>query len=137
MSFTARFWTSFDWWTLSPDENAIYWISAPADTQRPYQKTDGNNRTLVIAYLPLQLNGTVYNGTVRNLSPTGIYTSKWFNPRNGTYSIIDEGWIPSKAGSWNIPTQLNSTDDWVLMIQRINGTNTSPNLIVNMKANTF
>ncbi|CAF0908748.1 unnamed protein product [Adineta steineri] len=135
MSFMARFWTSFDWWTLSPDENAIYWISAPIDTQRPYQKTDGNNRTLVIAYLPLQLNGTVYNGTVRNLSPTGIYISQWFNPRNGIYSVIDEGWIPSKAGSWNIPTQPNSTDDWVLMIQRINGTNTSPDLIVNMKTN--
>jgi hypothetical protein len=101
----ARFWTSFDWWTLVPDEHAVIWQSAPNATQRPYQKTDGNNRSLVIAYLPLQLNGTVYNGTVTNSSPTGIYTSQWFNPRNGTYSLIDDRWMPTTVGIWNIPTQ--------------------------------
>ena len=128
MSLMAHFWTSFDWWTLMPDESAISWISAPSDTQKPYQKSDGNNRTLVIAYLPLQENGVVYNGTVRNLSPTGKYTSKWFNPSNGTYSTIDAGWTPTTAGLWNIPMQPTSIDDWVLIIQRINGSNTSPNL---------
>ncbi|CAF2955414.1 unnamed protein product [Rotaria sp. Silwood2] len=127
MSFMARFWTSFEWWLLAPDGDAIIWSSAPNNTQKPYQKTDGNNRTLVIAYLPLQLNGTIYNGTVRNLSPTGLYTSQWFNPRNGTYSIIDEGWMPTKAGLWNIPSQPTSTDDWILKIQRINGPNALPN----------
>ncbi|CAF4956306.1 unnamed protein product, partial [Rotaria sp. Silwood1] len=133
MSMMARFWTSFEWWVLAPDGNAIIWSSAPNNTQKPYQKTDGNNRTLVIAYLPLQLNGTVYNGTVRNLSPTGVYTAQWFNPRNGTYSTIDKGWIPSKAGLWNIPAQPTSTDDWVLKIQRINGSNTSPNFAFGMR----
>jgi hypothetical protein len=136
MSYMAQFWTSFDWWTLMPDENAIIWISAPTDTQRPYQKSDGNNRTLIIAYLPIQLNGTVYNGTVRNLSPTGVYTSKWFNPRNGTYTVIGEGWIPSKDGLWNIPTQPTAADDWVLMIQRMNGTNTSPNHALGMNTSS-
>jgi hypothetical protein len=136
MSFMARFWTSFDWWTLAPDENAIIWFSAPNNTQKPYQKTDGNNRTLVIAYLPLQLSGTVYNGTVRNLSPTGVYMSQWFNPRDGTYSIIDEGWMPTKAGLWNIPTQPTATDDWVLKIQRIDGSKTSPNFAFGMKTSS-
>jgi hypothetical protein len=136
MSFMAHFWTSFDWWTLAPDANAIVWSSAPTDTQRPYQKTDGNNRTLVIAYLPLQLNGTVYNGTVRNLSPTGVYISEWFNPRDGTYSIIDKGWMPTKDGSWNIPAQPTATDDWVLKIQRINGSNSSPNLALGMNTSS-
>ncbi len=82
----------------------------------------------MIAYLPLQLNGTVYNGTVRNLSPTGIYNAQWFNPRNGTYTMIDKGWMPTKEGLWNIPTQPTSDDDWVLKIQRVNGSNTSPNM---------
>ncbi|CAF1230886.1 unnamed protein product [Rotaria magnacalcarata] len=132
MSFMASFWTAFDWWILVPDENAIIWLAAPNNTQRPYQKTDGNNRTLVIAYLPLQLNGTVYNGTVRNLSPTGVYMSQWFNPRNGTYSMIDKGWMPTKSGLWNIPNQPTSNDDWVLKIQLINGSNTSPNYAFGM-----
>jgi hypothetical protein len=126
MSLMAHFWTSFAWWTLAPDGNAIIWSSAPINSQKPYQKTDGNNRSLVIAYLPLQMNGTVYNGTVRNLSPTGVYNAQWFNPRNGTYSIIDEGWMPTKDGSWSLPTQPTAADDWVLKIQRINGSNTLP-----------
>ncbi|CAF4911009.1 unnamed protein product, partial [Rotaria socialis] len=50
MSFMANFWGALDWWTLAPDENAISWLAAPNNTQRPYQKTNGNNRTLVIAY---------------------------------------------------------------------------------------
>jgi hypothetical protein len=136
MSFMARFWTSFDWWTLAPDESAITWISAPNNTQNPFQKTDGNNRTLVIAYLPLQLNGTIYNGTVSNLSPTGVYNSRWFNPRNGTYSIINEGWMPTKAGLWPIPTQPTAADDWVLIIRRINGSNTSPNAALGMNTSS-
>ena len=136
MSFMVRFWTSFDWWTLAPDGNAIIWSSPPNDTQKPYQKTDGNNRSLVIAYLPLQLNGTVYNGTVRNLSPTGIYIAQWFNPRNGTSTVISEGWMPTSDGSWNISTQPTPSDDWVLKIQRINGTTTSPNLAYGMKASS-
>ncbi len=136
MSFMARFWTSFDWWTLAPDGNAIIWLSAPGDTQKPYQKTDGNNRTLVIAYLPSQLNGVVYNGTVRNLSPTGVYTSHWFNPRNGTYSVISEGWMSTKDGLWSIPNQPTANDDWVLKIERINGSNTSPNLAYGMNTSS-
>ena len=125
MSLMAQFWTSFDWWTLAPDANAIVWSSAPSNTQRPYQKTDGNNRSLVIAYLPLQMNGTVYNGTVTNLSPSGVYRAQWFDPRNGSYSMIADEWMPTKSGQWNIPFQPTSTDDWVLKIQRINGSNTS------------
>lgn len=128
MSFMAKFWTSFGWWTLTPDGYANLWLFAPTDTQKPYQKSDGNNRSLIIAYLPLQLNGNTYNGTARNLSPTGIYISKWFNPRNGTYTIIEKNWIPSSDGLWNIPNQPTANDDWVLIIQRINGSNTSPNL---------
>jgi hypothetical protein len=128
MSFVAGFWRSFDWWTSAPDENAINWFGAPSDTQKPYKKTDGNNRSLVIAYIPVQLNGNVYNGTVRNLLPTSVSTSQWFNPRNGTYTIIDQGWMPTKAGLWNIPTQPTANDDWVLKIQRINGSNSLPNL---------
>ncbi len=136
MSFMAQFWTSFNWWTLAPDENAIIWSSAPNNTQRPYQKTDGNNRTLVIAYLPIYWNGNVYNGTVRNLSPMGIYTSQWFNPRNGTYIIIAEGWRPTKDGSWNIPTQPTAIDDWALKIERINGSNVSPNFAFGMNTDS-
>jgi hypothetical protein len=119
-----------------PDENVITWISAPTNTQKPYQKSDGNNRSLIIAYLPLQLAGTVYNGTVKNLSPTGVYTSQWFHPRNGTYSVIDKEWIPSKDGLWNIPAQPTATDDWVLMIQCINGSNTSPNYALFMNTSS-
>lgn len=126
MSYMAQFWTSFDWWTLMPDANAIVWSSAPTNTQRPYQKTDGNNRSLVIAYLPLQMNGTVYQGTVRNLSPSGVYRAQWFDPRNGSYSMIEDEWMPTKEGQWNVPFQPTSTDDWVLKIQRTNGSNTSP-----------
>ena len=128
MSLMARFWTSFDWWTLAPDGNAISWSSAPTDHQKPYQKTDGENRSLVIAYLPLRINGTVYNGTARNLSPTGIYNAQWFNPRNGTYTMIAQGWMPTQEGLWNVPTQPTADDDWVLKIQRVNGTNTSPTI---------
>ncbi len=59
MSFMVQLWISFDWWTLAPDGNTIIWLSAQTDTQKPYQKTDGDNCSLVIAYLPLQFNGTV------------------------------------------------------------------------------
>ena len=118
MSLMAQFWTSIDWWTLSPDKNAIQWHSAPNDTQQPFQKTDGNQQSLIIAYLPLQLSGTVYTGTVQNLSPRGLYKAQWFNPRNGTYSIIEQGWTLTKQGQWNIPNQPTSDEDWVLQVQR-------------------
>ena len=120
MSYMARFWTSFNWWTLAPDGNAIHWSpSAPTDHQKPYQKTDGNNRSLVIAYLPLQLNGTVYNGTVNNLSPTDVYNASWFNPRDGTYTSIADGWMPTSEGQWHVPYQPTADNDWVLKIQRV------------------
>lgn len=136
MSFMAKFWTSFQWWTLSPDQSSILWNSAPSDTQQPFQKSDGNNRGLIVAYLPLQLNGHVYNGTVRNLSPTGIYTSQWFDPRQGTFTMISQGWSPTQDGLWNIPTQPTADDDWILLIERINGSNTSPNAALGMNTNT-
>jgi hypothetical protein len=34
--------------------------------------------------------------------------------------------MPTKDGSWSLPTQPTAADDWVLKIQRINGSNTLP-----------
>jgi hypothetical protein len=48
---------------------------------------------------------------VTNLSPTGLYTSQWFNPQNGTYAIIDQRWMTTKDGLWNIPMKSTANDN--------------------------
>ena len=127
MSYVKAFWTAFDWWTLAPDGSAITWSGAPTDSQKPYQKTDGTNRSIVVAYLPLRIDGgATYTGVVRNLSPTGSYQARWFDPRNGTYTTIASNIAPSSEGTWSIPAQPNASDDWVLLIRRTGGTNTAP-----------
>ena len=119
MSYMAHFWTSFDWWTLSPDDSAIRWISAPQDTQKPFQKTDGTKLTLLVAYLPLQLAGQPYTGLVQNLPLNNLYRSRWFNPRNGTFTMINDRWSPSSTGEYALPSQPSVEDDWVVLIERV------------------
>jgi hypothetical protein len=60
------------------------------------------------------------------------YNAELFNPRNGTYTMIDKGWMPTKDGLWNVSTQSMSHNDWVLKIQRVNDSNSSSNLAFGM-----
>ena len=119
MSYMAQFWTSLNWWTLSPDASAIRWISAPSDTQRPFQKSDGSNRTLLVAYLPLQSAGSLYTGVAQNLPLENLYRSRWFNPRDGTFTLIRDHWSPSSTGEYVIPNQPSADEDWILFVERV------------------
>lgn len=113
MTYMKAFFTSFDWWTLSPDGGAITWSGAPTNSQKPYQKSSAS-RAVTVAYLP-QAPAT-YTGTLNGLNSERTYRARWFNPRSAGYAIIN-GAI-SGVSSWSVPAQPN-TEDWVLIVDDV------------------
>ncbi|MCU6712722.1 DUF4038 domain-containing protein [Paenibacillus sp. J5C_2022] len=115
MRYLRDLFTSLDWASLSPGA-AIAWSGAPSGTQEPAQLAN-EDRSLVLAYLPS--NVSAYTGIVNGLSPSSTYMARWFNTRNGNYTMISDGFLPNGSGQWSIPAQPDSTKDWVIIIQNI------------------
>lgn len=118
MAAMKRFWTSLAWWELSPDPGRITWADAPSGTQAPFQKSDGNARDIIVAYLPRRTDGgAAYGGLAHELDVTKTYKANWFDPRRGSYKAISLAIRPSGLGDWAIPAP-PSSEDWVLLIER-------------------
>lgn len=116
----ADFFRQLPWYELVPDPEAITWSGAtPTSSQRPFQKSL-TNRSIVVAYLPIADGPAAccsgrYNGTVNGLNSETTYTAQWFNPRDGSYTLIASH--ISGVTTWLIPASPTQTDDWVLLFE--------------------
>jgi hypothetical protein len=118
MTYVASFFKAIDWASLAPDNSAVTWdAGAPTSgTQQPYQKARAD-RSLLVAHIPTQTS--LRTGTVNGLNAAKQYRAQWYNPRNGSYTLIN-GSITSVT-SWSIPAP-QDLNDWVLLFEEVTGT---------------
>lgn len=90
------FFTSFDWWKTEPHDelvnNGAFCLANPG--------------RLYVIYLP-------HGGKVTTEIKFGKYRARWFNPRNGEYSLISDADGPA----WTSPASPDSSD-WVILLKR-------------------
>jgi hypothetical protein len=90
-----QFFTSVDWWTAEPAPELVM----------------GNARCLAspgriyLVYLPK-------GGTTQVKLEDGQYNAKWYNPREGAWSQIDD----AATGLWTTPSPPDE-QDWGILIE--------------------
>ena len=92
----VHFFQSFEWWKTEPRDDLVnHDAFCLAETGRVY-----------VVYLP-------HGGSVNVKLDQGRYGVKWFNPRNGEYSMA--GIAPEAI--WTSPTAPDD-QDWVLLLTK-------------------
>lgn len=105
--------TSLEWYKLVPRFNSPEWIEIKTDSEKEREK-------IVLATISRQ-QFVLYNYsvddvqvTLRNLNKKLHYKAKWYNPRKGIYTYINES-PAAGSSSWNIP-QKPSAEDYLLIL---------------------
>jgi hypothetical protein len=112
MTYMKRFYTSLNWWKLTPRFDDPAW-SAFVDPNHSFLSSDGNNTYVV--YFFGDGNST---GTLKGLAAGVSYEASWFNPRTGVATKL--GGITPAAGQWTVPDRPND-NDWLLLVNRVAG----------------
>ena len=120
MQYLTEFYTGLDWWDLVPRFADPAWSSI-AYPENAILKTSGSS--VYVVYF----NPYGSSCVLRNMADSATYRASWFNPQNGTYTLIS-GDIHTSSGSWTVPAKPDN-NDWLLLI-----VNTTP--IVDMPAIT-
>jgi hypothetical protein len=116
MQYLKAFFLSseFDWTTLVPHRDWLRingskptWPSRNDFTPPHLAAEDG--KTYVV-YVPSGNNGKTIAITKLDRNP---YQARWFDPRNGKYTTIDNG--PDGVDQWTLPS-LPNNNDWVLLL---------------------
>ena len=92
------FFTSIPWWTTNPNNNLV-------DNQALCLADPGKVYIVYIAQ----------GGKIQIEMLSGQYTAKWFNPRNGAWTLLPA--VEVKRRSWTSPEAENS-EDWVLLLRK-------------------
>jgi hypothetical protein len=105
-----KFYTSLQWWKLVPRFDDAAW-SAFVDKNQSFISSDGQQ-----AYVVYFANKVPSTGDLKNLEKDKSYSAKWYNTRDGTYTVI--GTIKTNTGIWTVPDKPDS-DDWILLVTKI------------------
>jgi len=109
--FFKKFYSALKWWKLVPRFDDSTWFSF-ADKSQSLLATNGQKVYVVYFY-----NRVPSTGILKNMKKNVSYTAKWFNTRNGTYTIIKT--FKTNDGAWKIPDKPDS-EDWILLVKSIN-----------------
>ena len=107
--FFRKFYTGIEWWKQVPRFDDPAW-SAFADKNQSLLTTNGQE--VYVAYFYNRVPST---GKLKNLEKNIPYTAKWFNPRNGNYTLIRT--FKTEDGIWTIPDKPDS-EDWILIVKK-------------------
>ncbi len=110
MTKLRAFFESFDWWKLVPD----------FDEGNAFKKTEKEgfyvasyiNNELYVVYLYNKSLDSA--GKLVNMDKNATYLVRWFDPRSGEYTVIDENLKADENGEYDIP-QKPINDDMVLI----------------------
>jgi hypothetical protein len=105
MNYLETFFTSFDWWTLQPNDDLLTEQPYGDDPARHVSGAASKNGDLVVFYLPV-------GGKLRMRKPAlkdGL-RAYWLNPRTGNKTSIKR----SEANVYQTPDH----EDWVLLLAR-------------------
>jgi hypothetical protein len=83
----------------------------------------------------IQLPNATQTGTLNLAGTSGDFTKKWFNPRTGQF----EGSTTTITGGGNVSLGTppsSTTDDWVVLIQKVVVGNQSPNCSISSPSNS-
>jgi len=111
MTHLKQFYTSFEWWKQVPRFDDTSWAEF---TNQKQSLLTSNGKEIFVLYFYNRLLST---GTLKNMEKNVLYTAKWFNPINGSYTIIKP--FKSGDGTWLIPDKPDS-DDWILIVAKAN-----------------
>lgn len=110
LALGAQFFRSLDWWALTPRFADEEW-SDFGGTGNKMLATEGDE-----TFVALFADSTSTTGTIRGLAPTYGYVARWFDPRTGESTVLDER-VEAPDGSWQVPPK-PSTEDWVLTLTK-------------------
>ena len=110
MTYFYNFYTSLQWWKLTPRFGDVAWSSF-ADQLRSPVSSDGNEVYVIYFY-----NSTAATGSLKGMDNAVRYQAKWYNPRTGAYTLISSA-IRASAGAWTVPSKPDS-NDWVLLVRK-------------------
>ncbi|MBN1349576.1 DUF4038 domain-containing protein [candidate division KSB1 bacterium] len=102
--------TSLEWWKLTPRFDDRNW-GAFFDPARSLLSSD-KQKTFVVFFF----SDSKLTGTLKNLDTSAVYLAKWFNPRDGHYTLIDT--LRQGSAAWLIP-QRPTQADWILLVKKI------------------
>ena len=105
-----NFYTRLEWWKLTPRFDDRTW-AVFFTPERSLLASDGQTTFVVFFF-----SDSRFNGTLKNLEPIAIYCARWFNPREGEYTLIDT--LRLGSASWSIP-QRPTAEDWALLLEKI------------------
>lgn len=108
--YLKKFYTSLQWWKLEPRFDDAAW-SGFVDKNQSFVASDGQ-KTYVV-YFSNKVRST---GDLKNLEMNKNYSAKWYNTKNGTYTVI--GTIKTSSGAWTVPDKPDS-DDWILLVNQL------------------
>ncbi len=109
--YMKQFFTEFEWWRLVPDfDEQKYFL--PEEGCLYSCATEQNQRYVVCLY-----NRTEVSGCLKGLSKADTYTVKWFNPRTGTYAVIEPFAHADEEGRYRLPKKPDAMD-WVILAQK-------------------
>lgn len=107
MQYITEFYTSIEWWKLIPRFTDPSWCTV-SDGENVIVKSSGVST--YVAYFTS--SGT--SCTFRNMSDSTPYVASWFNPRNGSSTLINSN-VRSVNGSWTAPSK-PTNEDWLLLL---------------------
>ena len=107
--FLKKFYTAIQWWKLVPRFDDRSW-SVFADKSQSLIAT--NEKELYVVYF---FNKVPSTGTLKNMEKNVSYTAKWFNIRNGIFTIIKT--FQTGDSTWTIPDKPDS-EDWILLVEK-------------------
>jgi hypothetical protein len=108
--YLKKFYTALQWWKLEPRFDDAAW-SGFVDKNQSFVASDGQ-KTYVV-YFSNKVRST---GDLKNLEKNRNYSAKWYNTKNGTYTVI--GTIKTSSGAWTVPDKPDS-DDWILLVNQL------------------
>jgi len=107
--FLKKFYSGIEWWKLVPRFNDPAW-SAFADKNQSLVASIGQE--IIVVFFFNKLPST---GTLKNMEKNVNYIARWYNVRNGVYTIIKT--IKTEDGNWTVPDK-PTTEDWILLVEK-------------------
>lgn len=119
MTRMRDFFFKLKWWRLVPCFGKAKWqlFMRPSEARLA---TDGWKTYVAFFY-----NKTTDTGSLEGMNDHSAYTARWYNPRNGEYTLIGSEIKPDNHGVWVIPEKPN-TEDWALVVQANNNEASQP-----------
>ena len=110
LTHLSNFYKSIEWWKLIPRFDDTAWSSF---VDKNHSFLSSNGQKIYVVFFANKVRST---GELKNLQNNTSYLAKWYNTRNGMYTVIKT--FKSIDGKWTVPDKPDS-DDWILLVSKL------------------